>query len=148
MSLCRVHVTQGHAGSEVVVQSGERVDLPSFPAKLEKVWKGAGTRWTHGVQVATHCTHKPTVHPTTDCSQTPPCAMQPMMEMVAGSNVWYQAHVLRATAGKLRVLFPGDLQPSCIMPCACLPVQCTSAAGTELDTDGHECCCTAKTREP
>jgi hypothetical protein len=36
--------------------------------------------------------------------------MQPMMEMVAGSNVWYQAHVLRATAAKLRVLFPGDSQ--------------------------------------
>ncbi len=32
---------------------------------------------------------------------------KPMMEMVAGSNVWYQAHVLRSTAAKLRVLFPG-----------------------------------------
>lgn len=52
----------------MVVQSGERVDLPPFSsAKLDK----------------------------------------PMMEMVAGSNVWYQAHILQASAAKLRVLFPG-----------------------------------------
>ena len=37
MSMRSVHMTQGHGGSEVVVQSGERVDLPAFPAKLEKV---------------------------------------------------------------------------------------------------------------
>jgi hypothetical protein len=43
MSLCFVHVLQGHGGSEVVVQSGERVDLPSFPAKMEKVCQVAET---------------------------------------------------------------------------------------------------------
>lgn len=58
------------AGSEVIVQSGERVDLPLFSSKLDK----------------------------------------PMMEMVAGSNVWYQAHILQASASKLRVLFPAPTE--------------------------------------
>ncbi len=32
---------------------------------------------------------------------------KPMMEMVADSNVWYQAAILRETANEIRVLFPG-----------------------------------------
>ena len=32
---------------------------------------------------------------------------KPMMEMEAGSNVWYQAAILRETSNEIRVLFPG-----------------------------------------
>ena len=92
------------------MQSGERVDLPSFPAKLEKVCDVAETclrilPWPCIAHAKQLCTSAQSA----DRRQR---TMQPMMEMVAGSNVWYQAHVLRATAAKLRVLFPGDL-PSC-----------------------------------
>ena len=48
-------------------QSGERVDLPLFAAKLDR----------------------------------------PMMEMVSGSNVWYQAIIQDSKPDKLLVLFPG-----------------------------------------
>lgn len=33
---------------------------------------------------------------------------RPMMEMKAGSNVWYQAHIQDSNRKKLLVLFPGD----------------------------------------
>ena len=32
---------------------------------------------------------------------------RPMMEVEAGSNIWYQAHVLKESKNEMRVLFPG-----------------------------------------
>jgi hypothetical protein len=34
---------------------------------------------------------------------------KPMMEMVAGSNVWYQATILRESLNEIRVVFPGGM---------------------------------------
>lgn len=40
---------------------------------------------------------------------------KPMMEMEAGSNVWYQASIVRETANEIRVLFPGTESCSALL---------------------------------
>jgi hypothetical protein len=42
---------------------------------------------------------------------------KPMMEMEAGSNVWYQATILRVSANEIRVLFPGAR--TCVLASLC-----------------------------
>lgn len=58
--------SDGPATSEVIVQSGEAVDMADFSDKSQR----------------------------------------PMMEMIAGSNVWYQAHIQESSRTKMLVLFP------------------------------------------
>jgi hypothetical protein len=38
---------------------------------------------------------------------------KPMMELEAGSNVWYQAYVLKESINEAKVRFPGELRVTC-----------------------------------
>ncbi|KAK9919158.1 hypothetical protein WJX75_009791 [Coccomyxa subellipsoidea] len=90
--------------------SGGEASSEDETVNAERVEKGkeAGTSGRVEKERAKVQAQEQTDLPPFDCKTD-----KPMMEMEAGSNVWYQAAILRETSNEIRVLFPdpeeGDL---------------------------------------
>ena len=59
-----------------------------------------------------------------DCPMPFKFLQKPMVELIAGSNVWYQGYVMKESANEAKVRFPGRRRTSGTTKCAQLSRPC------------------------